>query len=152
MIRQSPGGGESAEVGSRVRLMVSMGPEQVQVPNLVGLSRNSAESALDRVGLDVQIEEENWEEPVDEVIRQSPAQGTAVDKGSRVTLTVSKGPGDVEVPNVVGSARSEARSTLSRAGFGVQVRTRPWPTKRTTTWCSRSGRSRAASAARAPPS
>ena len=124
VIRQSPSGGERAEVGTRVRLIVSTGPDRVQVPNLVGLSRNSAESALDRVGLDVQVDEENSEEPVGEVIRQSPAQGTLVDKGSRVTLTVSKGPGDVEVPNVVGSTRSEARSTLSRAGFGVQVRTR----------------------------
>ena len=37
---------------------------------------------------------------------------------------ISKGPGEVDVPNVVGSTRSEARSILSRAGFGVQVRTR----------------------------
>jgi serine/threonine-protein kinase len=124
IVRQSPSGGEKADVGTRVRLIVSTGPGQVQVPNLVGLSRNSAESALDRVGLDVEVDEENNDAPEGEVIRQSPPQGSTVDKGSRVILTVSKGPGDVDVPNVVGSTRSEARSTLSRAGFGVQVRTR----------------------------
>ena len=124
VIRQSPSGGESADVGTRVRLILSTGPQQVAVPNLVGLSRSSAESALDRAGLDAEIDEENSETPEDEVIRQTPVQGTLVDKGSRVTIVVSKGPGEVDVPNVVGSTRAEARSILSRAGFGVQVRLR----------------------------
>ena len=85
VIRQSPGGGESADVGTRVRLIVSTGPEQVTVPNLVGLSRGSAESALDRAGLDAEVDEENSEQPAGRGAPPEPAQGTLVDKGSRVT-------------------------------------------------------------------
>ena len=42
------------ERGSRVRLFVSSGPEQVDVPNVVGLTRESAETRLTREGLEVQ--------------------------------------------------------------------------------------------------
>jgi serine/threonine-protein kinase len=55
------------------------------------------------------------------VTAQSPGGGTTVDKGSRVTLTVSKGPEKVVVPDVVGQSRADARATLTDAGFKVKV-------------------------------
>ena len=121
IIRQSPPGGTRAPVGSRIRLIQSSGPEQVDVPDVVGLSRNSAEAELERAGLGADIEEEESDEPKDDVIRQTPAAGTTVDAGTRVTIVISKGRTDVEVPNVIGSDRAEARSVLARAGFGVRV-------------------------------
>jgi serine/threonine-protein kinase len=41
-----------------------------------------------------------------------------------VTLTVSKGPGAVDVPDVVGLTRGDARGELQAAGFNVEVKTR----------------------------
>ena len=44
--------------------------------------------------------------------------------GDRVTITVSKGPGAVSVPDVVGLTRGDARGELQTAGFNVQIKTR----------------------------
>lgn len=51
------------------------------------------------------------------VISQS-ANGK-LDKGSTVTITVSRGSNNASVPNVVGMAAAEARATLQAAGFNV---------------------------------
>ena len=45
-IRTVPQEGTSVTKGTRVRLLVSQGPEQVTVPDVTGLSRASAESRL----------------------------------------------------------------------------------------------------------
>ena len=102
-IRTFPRQGTSVERGSRVTLKVSSGPEQVEVPDVTGLSRGSAEDTLTAEGLKVSVREEPSDKPEDEVVSQDPAAGTEVDAGSRITITVSTGPEQVEVPDVVGS-------------------------------------------------
>ena len=70
--------------GSRVTLLVSSGPEQVAVPDVVGLSRDSAQDSLRGEGLKVVVREEpSADTPEDEVISQDPAAGTEVDAGSQ---------------------------------------------------------------------
>ena len=101
-IRTFPRQGTSVEQGSRVTLKVSSGPEQITVPDVTGLSRGSAEDSLTREGLKVSVREESSDQPKDDVVSQDPAGGTQVDSGSRVTITVSTGPEQVEVPDVTG--------------------------------------------------
>ena len=72
-------------VGERIQLLVSSGPAQVEVPDVTGLARDSAEQLLTDAGLEPAIEETESDKPEDEVISQNPAAGTEVDKGSRVT-------------------------------------------------------------------
>ena len=50
---------------------------------------------------------------------QSPSGGQKADKGSSVTITVSKGSDQVTVPNVVGSSYESAKSTLQSLGLNV---------------------------------
>jgi serine/threonine-protein kinase len=45
------------------------------------------------------------------------------DKGSTVTITVSTGPSQVNVPNVVDQDEATATNTLEGQGFTVRVRT-----------------------------
>ena len=116
-IRTSPQGGTSAEVGSRVLLFVSTGPQQVEVPDVVDLERESAAATLNRAGLGFTIREEESDADPGTVIAQDPVGGTVVDKGSRVQLTVAKELETVEVPNVVGFARATAEDTLRDAGL-----------------------------------
>ncbi len=116
-IRTSPQGGTSAEVGSRVLLFVSTGPQQVEVPDVVDLERESAEATLNRAGLGFTIREEESDADPGTVIAQDPVGGTVVDKGSRVALTVAKEQETVEVPNVVGFSRTTAEDTLRDAGL-----------------------------------
>ena len=116
-IRTNPPGGSTAEVGSRVLLFVSTGPRQVEVPDVVGLERESAEAVLNREGLGFTIREEESDQDPGTVIAQDPAATTVVDKGSRVTLTVAKERETVDVPNVVGFSRATAEDTLRDAGL-----------------------------------
>ena len=116
-IRTNPPGGSTAEVGSRVLLFVSSGPTQVEVPDVIGLARESAEATLNRAGLGFTIREQDSDSDPGTVIAQDPVGGTIVDKGSRVQLTVAKEPETVDVPNVVGFSRDTAEDTLRDAGL-----------------------------------
>jgi eukaryotic-like serine/threonine-protein kinase len=123
-IRTVPREGTEVERGTRVRLFISSGPEEVTVPDVVGLSRDSAESQLDGKGLEVVVQEVSSDKPKDEVITQSPSGGTRLQKGDRVTITVSKGKERVQVPDVVGLSPSAAASALRSAGLGAVKHTR----------------------------
>jgi serine/threonine-protein kinase len=56
------------------------------------------------------------------VISQTPTSGTKVDKGSIVTLTISKGPNTAKVPDVSGQTQAAATAALQAAGFQVQAK------------------------------
>jgi serine/threonine-protein kinase len=120
-IRTSPQGGTSAEVGSRVLLFVSTGPQQVEVPDVVDLARESAEATLNRAGLGFTIREEESDADPGTVIAQDPVGGTVVDKGSRVELTIAKEAETVAVPNVVGFSRDSAEDAIRDAGLRPTV-------------------------------
>ena len=126
-IGTSPKEGTEVDRGSRVRLFVSSGPEQITVPNVVGLSRSSAESRLDREGLSVQVQTQESDKPKDEVIAQSPAQGTKLNSGDRVTITISTGEAEVptvDVPDVEGLSERDALRMLRSQGLTGTVRER----------------------------
>jgi serine/threonine-protein kinase len=117
VLRQDPAGESEAEEGSVVTLLVSAGPEQVEVPQVVGLSQQDAIAAVQDADLVVDIEEIDSDQPAGTVVSSDPAEGTLVDVGSTVTLRVSTG--EVTVPSVVGRSESSATTILEQAGFNV---------------------------------
>jgi serine/threonine-protein kinase len=121
VISQDPAGGSLMAPGTTVELTVSTGKETVTMPALSSYTYDDAKQLLegDRYGLTVEKEERDSSAPKDEVINSNPPEGTEVEKGSTVTLFVSKGRSSV--PNVVGKSVSDARSTLRDAGFDVSV-------------------------------
>jgi serine/threonine-protein kinase len=125
VIKTRPGVGETVDYGSRVVIVVSSGPKQVQVPRVVGLTQSSAESALQAARLTVSVTEAPSDKPTGEVIQQNPGEGARVDEGSTVTLTVSKGREQVAVPDTTGKTEAEARTILEGAGFKVKVVDQP---------------------------
>jgi eukaryotic-like serine/threonine-protein kinase len=116
-IRTVPRAGEEVERDTRVTLFVSTGPEQVTVPDVIGLSGDSAESSLAAEGFGVAVQEQESAEPEGEVIAQSPGGGTEVDRGTTVTITVSTGIEQVDVPNVIGLSPRDAEGQLGSAGL-----------------------------------
>jgi serine/threonine-protein kinase len=116
-IRTVPREGTEVERGTRVRLFVSSGPEKVTVPDVVGLARDSAEARLDDEGLEVAVQEQESDKTEGQVLAQSPAAGSRVDEGTRVTITVSKGKAKVDVPDVVGLSASAAVRRLRAANL-----------------------------------
>jgi beta-lactam-binding protein with PASTA domain/predicted Ser/Thr protein kinase len=117
-IRTVPKEGASVTKGTRVRLLVSQGPEQVTVPDVTGLSRESAESRLRGAHLVAEVDEQESDDVQEgDVISQSPGAGSKLARNSTVTITVSTGKPKVSVPNVVGMKEAKANSTLSGAGL-----------------------------------
>jgi serine/threonine-protein kinase len=127
VISTSPKGGTQATKGRTVTLTVSQGSEGIAVPKVVGLQRAEAESQLQAAGLTADVTEQESTQPPGTVMKQDPPTGTSVDKGAAVKLTVAKE--RPEVPDVTTShpTEEEATATLQKAGFKVQVRTRPDP-------------------------
>ena len=125
ILTQDPTAGESLESGQAVNVTVSGGPGQVTVPNVVGLtSPDQASSTLDNAQLQLgTVTQTDSDQPAGYVLSQSPDQGSQVDVGTEVNISVSNGL--VEVPNVVGSSESSARSALSNVGLDVSVQSQP---------------------------
>ena len=116
VISQNPRGKSSQPKGSRVTLTVSLGIEQVEVPNLSGMTAAEARTELQSRGLKYDSGVAEYSDTVekDRIVRQTPESGTVVNKGTTVTYYLSAGEEEkkVRLPNVVGMLEGEAESTL----------------------------------------
>ncbi|WP_030516706.1 Stk1 family PASTA domain-containing Ser/Thr kinase [Nocardia sp. NRRL WC-3656] len=125
VVATQPLGGARVDKGSTVTLQISTGPQQVPVPQLTKLTQQQAEQNLNAAGLllDPQIQRgASSPEDKDKVIAESPAAGTKIDAGSKVTITLGKGPDQVRVPDVVGQSIDVAEPNLAdSAGFKVVI-------------------------------
>jgi serine/threonine-protein kinase len=122
VIGQNPEGGTKADEGSTVVLTVSSGPGQAQVPSVDGLSEAAARRKLLDTGFKVKTRKKSSDDvPEGDAIGTEPSAGSQVDRGGTVTLIVSTGKEQVEVPNVVGAKRDAAERTLQDAGFTVDI-------------------------------
>lgn len=83
VIGSDPRGGESVPRDSEVRIVVSLGPEQIEVPDVSGLSVEEATDELEAAGFTVEGVDGS---PNDEVSRTSPAAGSLHERGTAITL------------------------------------------------------------------
>jgi hypothetical protein len=116
---QFPTQGTTVVQGSRVRINVSSGPAEVDVPSVIGLTFDQASATLQNDGFAVARTNVESDQPKDTVVDQSPS-GQAK-PGSTISLSVSKGPKMSTVPDVTSQDEASARSALESAGFKVQV-------------------------------
>ncbi|MFE2284965.1 Stk1 family PASTA domain-containing Ser/Thr kinase [Streptomyces sp. NPDC059443] len=114
--------GPKRALDTAVALVVSKG-RPVPVPGVAGKPLDQARSALEGAGLKVETapEQVNSPSPAGTVANQSVAAGTQAAAGDTVTLTVSKGPRQIPVPDVTGQEADAARKTLEGLGFKVKV-------------------------------
>ena len=119
VVGQDPVAGKVVEKGSAVRINYSSGPAQVAVPSVIGLTFDQASVTLQQQGFGVKRVDVDSNDPKGNVVNQSPT-GQA-QKGSTITLSVSKGPKQSTVPDVTSQDTGSARSTLQAAGFKVVV-------------------------------
>jgi serine/threonine-protein kinase len=94
-------------------------PGDVTVPRVVGQDVQSASAALRAAGLKASVDRVTSGRPVDQVLAQDPTGGGHAKDGSTVTLTVSRGPGQVSVPPVDGLGQQKAVTQLTDAGLVV---------------------------------
>ncbi len=123
--RQDIQAGTQVAKNSTVKYWISTGTQQVTIPDLDGRTGIEAQQTLEDLGLTVTVQKEYSEKDdngyavVDPgyVYSVDPAAGTAVQGGSAVTLTVSRGldfGSNAEVPSVVGMTKNEALTTLGK--------------------------------------
>jgi beta-lactam-binding protein with PASTA domain/tRNA A-37 threonylcarbamoyl transferase component Bud32 len=122
VVAQDPKPGEEAIEGAVVTLRVSKGTEKVTVPDVLLQTEASATQELRGVGFDVEVVRAPSDQ-VDEglVFAQNPDPGVQAEKGATVQISISSGPEQVAVPDVVGEERETAEQQLREAGFEVQV-------------------------------
>ena len=123
VIRTVPPQGTRVRTGGQVVLITSKGPELVAMPDVHNQLQADAETALRNAGFTVKVNQQyNDTVGTGRVIDQNPEQGQQIVRGSTVTITVSKGPQPVAIPDVHGQAAADALNTLEGLGFNVQQR------------------------------
>jgi beta-lactam-binding protein with PASTA domain len=99
-------------------LLLVQSRQTVTVPEVAGQSEQAAGATLRRAGLNpVPSLAPSTKVPTGLVISQLPPAGSEVSKGTRVSITISGGPGSAPLINVAGLSASQAAAKLRRAGF-----------------------------------
>ncbi|MHC3390058.1 Stk1 family PASTA domain-containing Ser/Thr kinase [Streptomyces lavendulocolor] len=122
VISSDPGAGTARKPDSAVALVVSKGAP-VDVPDVTGDTVGDATRTLEEAGLTVKVAAARVHSPQEagSVAAQSVTGREKAVKGDTVTLTLSKGPRLVDVPDVTGKNVDDARRELEGAGFEVKV-------------------------------
>lgn len=95
-----------------------LGPEELKVPNVEGLTEQEARESLAEAGFKTEIRHrEGPEEDAGRVLDQSVSAGEKVEKDSKILLTVGEGSQAARVPNLIGLSYPEAESKLEESGF-----------------------------------
>ena len=97
--------------------------EEVKVPNFRTMTIEEAEQYLEDNDINLKIKEgkDVISDEVEEghIVSQDPSAEEKVKEGSTITVNISKGPGDVSVPNLVGKSESELSEYLQAAGLSL---------------------------------
>ena len=101
-------------------------PKEVEVPDVVGLTREEAEQKVKDAKLVFEIESEEYDAEVEEnhIISQDPAymeNYNKVKEGSTVKVVISKGTEKTIVPNVKGKEKEEAIQLIEDAKLNAEV-------------------------------
>lgn len=111
-----------AVIGIVGAFLWSLGPgskaAQVTVPDVTGKTAQQAQNDLQNIGFRVQTQQKpSAVVPDGNVIASIPVGGSRADEGTVVTLDVSSGPEQIEVPKLSGMTQSQAAQALSAVGL-----------------------------------
>jgi eukaryotic-like serine/threonine-protein kinase len=122
VFEQGTAPGVRVDKGNAVDIYVSTGPPKVEVPDVMGKSRDDAIAALTDAKLKFKVLQVFSKKDPNTVVAQSPTGGHIVTQGSIVHINVSKGLEPLTVPNVVGQLYDNAAGQLQGVGFAVARR------------------------------
>ncbi len=111
--------------GSEITLTVSDGPRMATVPEVTGQPRDDAEAAIYDAGFDddtVTIKR-TYSDTVSQgtVLSIDPAEGETLRHDDALTLTVSRGPEPITIPNVFGMTEAAAQDALDDYALDVTI-------------------------------
>ena len=121
VISQEPGSGRIPK-GSSVTIVVSDGPRPVAIPDVRGMAEDKAVKTLGAKGFEVVIEETFSNQVTrGDVLRTDPVNGTELQPGETIVLTVSLGPEYFLCPDFVGMTVDDARAQAERIGLRLSA-------------------------------
>jgi beta-lactam-binding protein with PASTA domain/predicted Ser/Thr protein kinase len=118
VVGSNPDAGVVLHRGDSIRLKVSRG--QKAIPNIVDKSQADAQQQLGSDFKFTLMSEASGSIDKGNVTRTDPVVGTKIPVGSNVTVYISTGPAQVQVPNLVGKSEADARAALDNAGLIVK--------------------------------
>jgi eukaryotic-like serine/threonine-protein kinase len=121
VVRQSPPASLEVKVGQRATVVLSLGPQQFTVPNLLDKSLHAAR--LELLGSGLELGEVSYlhlgQVPADLIVQQDPLPGTKDATSPKVSVLVSLGahPLAYVMPDLTGMTINEAERMLGAAGL-----------------------------------
>ena len=122
VIQSIPEAGGRVDQGATVKLILSKGPERFILPQVAGLTIETARTLLGKLPVSLQpdSEEFNTKIPKGYVIESDPPSGEKVKRSALVVLRVSKGIEQVALASYIGKSSDQALNELQDAGFSVK--------------------------------
>lgn len=122
VIQSIPEAGGRVDQGATVKLILSKGPERFILPQVAGLTVETARALIGKlpVALQPDSEEFNTKIPKGYVIESDPPSGEKVKRSALVVLRVSKGIEQVALASYIGKSSDQALNELQDAGFSVK--------------------------------
>ena len=119
VLESDPAAGEEIAPDDPIVLYVSSGPDAQAIPSVDGLSQGEAQNALREAGfVNVTVEEQNHDTiAAGTAINTDPPAGDEVAPETEILLLISSGPGNVQVPDLVGMTREQAEAALQDRGL-----------------------------------
>lgn len=112
-------------LGGTLAFLNLTNPPEVELPNLVGMSKEEAQKEAENLKLKIEIKEEEFNKEVPEgyIISQDPKyiEKYNVKEGSTITVVVSKGQEKTKVPNVKGKSQEEALQLLEEVNLKAEI-------------------------------
>lgn len=119
ILGQAPLPGQLAQPGAGVRVTVSLESPRRPLPDVVGVELSRARLVLETMGFVVDVDSVDSDLPRGRVVSTGPAAGAPVAVPSQVRLAVSRGPGRVAMPYLVGLDEVRAMAVLDSLGLVV---------------------------------
>jgi beta-lactam-binding protein with PASTA domain len=121
VLEQVPRAGEEVEVGTVLRVVLSIQSDAVEVPDVRGRRADEAAAFLKELGLRLEVVDRRQSaQPDGTILDQVPVAGSRMPAGAVVTVVVSVMRMTV-VPRLVGAQILVARNLIANAGLGLAV-------------------------------
>jgi eukaryotic-like serine/threonine-protein kinase len=131
ILSQLPPAGTLVRPGWEIRVAESLGPQRVQIPNVIGQSERAAEMNIQRRGLDVSTIAQmgSSTQPAGEVLAQSPPPNASGVATPKISLLLAESPPAQAflMPSFVGQPLSSAKLILESSGLRLGTITEPNP-------------------------
>ncbi len=123
VIYQEPGPGSEIKKDRDIRIIISKGPQNILMPNLISLSERQARMIMEENGISQDHLTRTYFKAVekDHIIDQVPSAGTMVTRGTAVNLLVSMGPRPVayKMPELTGFSLDKAVLMIEKTNLTV---------------------------------